>query len=81
MDSKERNERLNSFVAINRMKIKFRLPEDERCTRKDVQGYCHCASRTGGDVLEGEVEIGPPLDGNFSVEVRFEGTLIWQLFS
>ncbi|KAF2095393.1 hypothetical protein NA57DRAFT_59407 [Rhizodiscina lignyota] len=47
--------------------------KDSQCTKPDSHGYCHCAIRTGGDVLSGVVEVAGPLNVNFTVEVKLEG--------
>ena len=62
-----------SLYTLGTSSIRIILPEDRNCHCPDVQGYCHCAVRTGGNSLAGEVEVRQPGEGRFRVEVEFEG--------
>ena len=53
--------------------LRIILPEDEDCPHTDVNGYCQCALRTGGDVLKGDVVLSACSFSN--LDIFFEGEL------
>ena len=68
---------MNAVRLQNAFPCKILLPEDCGCISPNVNGYCFCIVRTGGDCLKGVVEMVTPGHLDLVVEVRFEGIIIY----
>ncbi len=55
--------------------LSIELPEDLQCSKPAHLEDCTCKTRTGGDILEGTVNIQVNSNHHHSIDVCFEGMI------